>query len=116
MFYFPARQGDSCWSGIVNKEQVTEFNMPILSYMVVPIRERLFFLYNSFFKMEIRYGNSTVLDYRGNLIEDEGPAYWQLGNLLDFQHAKRISDTEMAMPYEHNRRFGFAVIRFLNKQ
>jgi hypothetical protein len=115
MFYFPARKGDSCWSGIVNKEQISEFNMPILSYMVVPIEQKLFFLYNSFFKAETRYGNSTVLDYQGNLIEDEGPVYWQLGNLLDFQHAKRISDTEMAMPYEHNRRFGFAVIRFLNK-
>ena len=114
MFYFPGKKGDSCWSGIVNKEQITEFNMPWLSYMVVPLQQKLFFLYNSFFKAEVRYGNSTVLDFKGNLIEDEGPVYWRLGNLLDFQRAKRLSDSEMAMPYEHNRQYGFAIIRFLN--
>ena len=112
MFYFPANKGDSCWSGIVNKEQTTEFNLPWLSYLVVPIQEKLFFLYNSFFRSETRYGNSTVLDHKGNLINDEGLVYWKLGNTLNFQQARRISDNEMAIPYENNRRFGFSIIRF----
>jgi hypothetical protein len=96
----------------MNKEQVTEFNLPWLSYMVVPIQNRLFLLYNSFFRSEVRYGNSTVLDYKGNAINDEGLIYWKFGNLLNFQKARRISANEMAIPYEHNRRFGFSIIRF----
>jgi hypothetical protein len=112
MFYFPGKRGDSCWSGIVNKEQTTEFNLPWLSYLVVPIQQKLFFLYNSFFRSEARYGNSTVLDYKGNLINDEGLVYWKLGHTLSFQQSRRISDNEMAIPFENNRKFGFAIIRF----
>ncbi|HMH33817.1 MAG TPA: hypothetical protein VK543_12345 [Puia sp.] len=112
MFYFPAKKNDSCWSGLVNKEQITEFNLPWLSYLIVPIQNKLFLLYNSFFRNEIRYGNSTVLDFKGNLIEDEGLVYWKVGHLLNFQKARRISDNEMAIPYERSRRFGFAIIRF----
>ncbi|MFI5153469.1 MAG: hypothetical protein ACHQET_09060, partial [Chitinophagales bacterium] len=77
MFYFPASRTDSCWSGIINKEQITEFNVPWLSYLLVPMKSKLFLLYNSFFKNEIRYGNSTVLDLKGNLINDEGLVYWK---------------------------------------
>jgi hypothetical protein len=112
MFYFPASRKDSCWSGIINKEQITEFNVPWLSYLVVPMQRKLFLLYNSFFKNEIRYGNSTVLDLKGNLINDEGLVYWKFGNLLSFQQSRRISDSELAIPYENNRRYGFAIIRF----
>jgi len=114
LFYFPAHNADSCWSGIIDKEQTTEFNSPYLSYLVVPVNQKIFFLYNSFFRSsdEEQYGNTTILDYRGNLLIEEGLVYWKLSNTLNFQQSHQISNNEVAIPYENLKRKGFAIIRF----
>jgi len=113
MFYFPGINNDTCWSGIINKEQVTEFNSPYLSYLVVPVKDRLFLLYNSFFRNnETQYGNTTILDYKGNQMTEQGLIYSKLSNILNFQQARQISDDEVAIPYENFKRAGFAIIRF----
>jgi len=113
LFYFPAKGNDTCWSGIINKEQVTEFNTPYLSYLVVPTQERLFLLYNSFYRnIESQYGNATILDYRGNQVTDEGVIYSKLNNTLNFQQSRQIDDDEVAIPYENFKRKGFAIVRF----
>ena len=113
LFYFPARDTDSCWSGIIDKEQITEFNSPYLSYLVVPVKDRLFLLYNSFFRNnETQYGNTTILDYKGNQMTEQGLIYSKLSNILNFQQARQISDDEVAIPYENFKRAGFAIIRF----
>jgi hypothetical protein len=49
-YYLPAKSSDSCWSGIINKQQVTELGSSYLSYVFLPRRDKLFFLYNSFYK------------------------------------------------------------------
>src|SRR5262249_48350000 len=114
LFYFPAHTNDSCWSGIIDKEQVTEFNTPYLSYLVMPINKRIFFLYNSFYKEndDYQFGNATILDYKGNLVIDEGMVYWKLKNTLDFQLSHQIELNEVAIPYENFKRKGFAIVRF----
>ncbi|HEX4849541.1 MAG TPA: hypothetical protein VFV08_01990, partial [Puia sp.] len=112
LFYFPANGKDSCWSGIIDKEQTTEFNLPYLSYLVVPARQRIFLLYNSLFRNDDQLSNSTVLDYKGNLITDEGVIYWKLANTLDFQQSRQIAEDEVAIPYENFKRKGFAIVRF----
>ena len=112
MFYFPARKGDSCWSGIINKEQTTEFNLPLLSYLAIPLPDKLFLLYNSFYHGDTRYGNSTILDYKGHAQNGEGLIYWKFDNLLNFQKVRRIAPNEMVLPFENNNRFGFASIKF----
>ena len=112
MFYFPADHADSCWSGIIDKEQITEFNSPYLSYFVVPVNERIFLLYNNLFRNDEQFGNATILDYKGNLLTDEGLVYWRTNNTLTFQQAHLISENEVAVPYENFKRKGFAIIRF----
>jgi hypothetical protein len=110
LYYFPATANDSCWSGIINKEQITELNSSYLSYVFLPKEEKLFFLYNSFFRSRDQYGSTTVLDEKGNPL-DEGVAYWKINNTLVFQKARQISENELAIPYERNLRKGFAIIR-----
>jgi len=113
LFYFPAIDKDSCWSGIVDKEQVTEFNSPYLSYLVMPVKERIFLLYNSFYRNnELQFGNATILDLRGNQMTEEGLIYSKLSNTLSFQQSRQITDDEVAIPYENFKRRGFAVVRF----
>jgi hypothetical protein len=114
LFYFPAHRTDSCWSGIINEEQVTDFNTPNLSYLVVPLNQKLFFLYNSFFRYteQQQFGNSTILDYRGNLLSDEGLVYWRYKNTLLFQRSRQIAENEVGLRYENLNRTGFAIIRF----
>jgi hypothetical protein len=114
LFYCPATRSDSTWSGIINEEQITDFNSPNLSYLVLPLNQKLFLLYNSYFKYseQQQFGNSTILDYRGNLISDEGLVYWRYKNTLLFQHARQIADNEVALHYENVNRTGFAIIRF----
>jgi hypothetical protein len=114
LFYFPAHTNDSCWSGIIDKEQVTEFNTPYLSYLVMPVNNKIFLLYNSFYRDndENQFGNTTVLDYKGNLIVDAGMVYWKIRNTLDFQQSHQIAQDEVAIPYENFKRKGFAIIRF----
>jgi hypothetical protein len=110
MFYFPWTRNDSCWSGIINKEQTTEITSSYLSYVFLPREDKLFFLYNEFFRYSNQYSNTTVLDQKGNTIE-EGIVYWKMKNNLVFQKARQISANELAIPYERNGRNGFAIIK-----
>jgi hypothetical protein len=93
---------------------VTDFNTPNLSYLVVPLDQKIFLLYNSFFRYteQQQYGNSTIIDYKGNLISDEGLVYWRYKNALLFQQSRQISENEVVMHYANYNRSGFAVIRF----
>jgi len=109
-YYLPAKSSDSCWSGIINKQQVTELGSSYLSYVFLPRRDKLFFLYNSFYKNRDQYSSATVLDQRGNAL-NEGVEYWKIKNTLVFQRARQISENELAIPYEKNSRNGFAIIR-----
>jgi len=114
MFYFPASRGDTCWSGMISKEQVTELNSPNLSYFMVPVRDKLVFLYNSFFRGEDPYATTTILDHRGDVIPDAGVLFWKFKNTnLHFQQSRQISEEEVVIPYDNNyRRNGFAIIHF----
>lgn len=112
VFYFPAHKADSCWSGVISKEQLTELNSPYLSYLLVPTNDKLFFLYNSFTDGTVQFGSTTALDNRGNLLPGEGVAFWKYNNTLSFQQSRQISENEIAIPYEKYRRNGFAIIRF----
>lgn len=110
LYYFPARSDDSCWSGIINKEQVTELGRSYLSYVFLPQQDKLFFLYNSLYRSEYQYGSATVLDEKGNPL-NEGLEYWKINNTLVFQKARQISADELAIPYVKDMRNGFAIIR-----
>lgn len=112
VFYFPGSKEDSCWSGIINKEQTTELNSSYLSYAVVPASGRLFFLYNSFLWKENQFGSTTVLDHKGEEIKEDGIVFSKIKNTLQFQKARQISDHEMAVPYSNYGRNGFAIIKF----
>jgi hypothetical protein len=109
-YYLPAKPNDSCWSGIINKQQVTELGSSYLSYVFLPRKDKLFFLYNSLYKNRDQYSSATVLDQRGNPL-NEGVEYWKINNTLVFQRARQISENELAIPYEKNSRNGFAIIR-----
>ncbi len=110
LYYFPATANDSCWSGIINKEQITELNSSYLSYVFLPKDDKLFFLYNSFFRNRDEYSSTTVLDNKGNSL-NEGVMYWKINNTLVFQKARQISENELAIPYVKNLRNGFVIIR-----
>ena len=110
MYYFPGTSKDSCWSGIINKQQMTEITTSYLSYVFLPREDKLFFLYNEIFRSSNQYSNTTVLDQRGNPL-DEGVVYWKVKNNMVFQKARQISENELAIPYEKNSRTGFAIIR-----
>jgi len=112
LFYLPAGRKDSSWSAMISKEQVTELNSPNLSYLVVPGKDKLFFLYNSFIANEDPYGSTTVIDQQGNPIQDEGMPFWRVKNILSFQQSRQISANEVAVPYDRLQRKGFAIIRF----
>jgi len=110
LYYFPSRPGDSCWSGIINKEQITELNSSYLSYVFLPRADKFFFLYNSVYKNSDEYSSTTVLDEKGNPV-NEGIEYWKINNTLVFQRARQISENELAIPYARNMKKGFAIIR-----
>ena len=114
LFYFPSNQGDTAWSGMISKEQVTELNSPNLSYLMVPVRNKLFFLYNSFFRGEDPYATTTILDHRGELLPEAGVLFWKFKKTnLHFQQSRQISEEEVVIPYDNNfRRNGFAIVRF----
>jgi hypothetical protein len=112
LFYFPSVSADSIWSGIINKEQVTELNSAYLSYLAIPYEDRLFLLYNSYFRNEEQYGSTTILDKKGNPLDEGGIVFWKLRNTLLFQRARQISANEVMIPYTRNRSEGFALIRF----
>lgn len=108
-YYFPAQTSDSCWSGIINKAQTNELHA-YLSYVFMPVEGKLVFLYNSLFNNDYKYGSSTILDQKGNAL-NEGLVFWQANNTLNFQGARQIAARELAIPYEKNGQNGFAVIR-----
>lgn len=110
LYYFPATSRDSCWSGIINKAQTTELNAPYLSYVCMTVQGRIIFLYNSLSNTKSKYSSTTILDQQGNLL-DEGLVFWRRNSILDFQKARQISATELAVPYEKNRLQGFVIIR-----
>ena len=112
LFYFPVGGADSIWSGIINKEQVTELNSSYLSYLAIPYQDRLFLVYNSFFRNEAQYGSTTILDRQGHPLDEGGVIFWKIRNTLLFQRARQISRGEVMIPYTRNRSEGFAVIRF----
>jgi hypothetical protein len=116
LYYFPAVRGDSSWSGMIGKEQVTELNSPNLSYMVMPVGGNLFFLYNSFVHGESLYATSTVIDRKGSLISDAGILFWHLKNTLNFQQSRQLAPDEVVIPYDrfrngnYNGKIGFALV------
>jgi len=110
LYYFPATKTDTCWSGIINKEQTDELNSSYLSYAVMPIEDKLIFLYNSLFRNDNKYSTTTVLDIKGNPL-NEGIVFWKSNNILDFQKARQITEKELAIPYQKNNGLGFAIIR-----
>lgn len=109
MYYFSASGKDSCWSGVINKEQSRELKNGNLSYVFLPSDDKLFFLYNSFQRQD-EIGSSTILDVNGNPL-NEGLIYWNIRSTLLFQQARQISDKEIAVPYERNARNGFAIVK-----
>lgn len=118
LYFFPASRRDSTWSGMISEEQVTELNSPNLSYMVVPMQDRLVFLYNSFVHGEKIYASTTVIDPRGDLVTNEGVIFWGLKNTLNFQQARQVAPDQVVIPYDiyvngnANGKVGFAVVLF----
>jgi hypothetical protein len=112
-FYFPSTGRDSCWSALISQEQVTEMNTPNLSYFVVPVKDRLYFLYNVLLRGQNLYASTSVIDPQGNLHSDEGVLFWGFRNALRFQQSRQLSDNEVVIPYAGGYgRDGFAVVRF----
>jgi hypothetical protein len=112
LFYFPGQRKDSCWSGFISKEQTTDMNSPYLSYLFIPSKDKLALMYNSPYKNGDQYGASTFLDTQGNALNEGGLVFWRFSAQLNFQEAKQIASDEVAVPYKHNQRNGFAIIRF----
>jgi hypothetical protein len=122
LYYFPAGRQDTSWSGMISEEQVTELNSPNLSYMVVPMQDKLFFLYNSFVHGEKMYASTTVIDKRGEMITDQGVLFWGLKHALNFQQSRQIGPDEVVIPYDiyingnQYGKVGFALVRFGGQQ
>ena len=118
LYFFPTSRQDSCWSGLISQEQVTELNSPNLSYMIVPMQDRMVFLYNSFVHGEKMYASSTVIDPRGEQVTNEGILFWGLKNTLNFQEARQVAPDQIVIPYDiyvngnANGKVGFAVVLF----
>jgi hypothetical protein len=112
MFYFPGGPADSCWSGLINKKQITEMNAPALSYLCVPLPDKLVFLYNSVERDEEPFGCTMALDTHGNLISDREVISWKADQSLLFQQSMQISPGEVVVPYARYQQKGFAVFRF----
>jgi hypothetical protein len=107
MFYFPTGAGDSAWNGVIHESQTTELNWPSLSYLVLPEKDKLSFVYNSF-TGTANYATTTMLDRQGN--QTGGSIiFWKFNRQLNFQHARRMAAQEVAIPYLDQP--GFAVIR-----
>ncbi|HEV3325911.1 MAG TPA: hypothetical protein VG052_09910 [Puia sp.] len=110
MYYFPSVRGDSCWSGMISEEQVTEMNSPNLSYMIVPLHDKLFCLYNSFVHNDQMYAATTVLNRKGQLVTDQGVLFWGLKSPLDFQRSRQVAPDQVVIPYQRFGRPAFAVV------
>jgi len=120
LYYFPANRKDSSWMGMISQEQVTELNSPSLSYTVVPLQDKLFFLYNSFVHGQSMYASTTVINQQGELVSDEGILFWGLKNTLNFQQSRQMAPDQIVIPYDRylngsgnvQGRIGFAVVQF----
>jgi|SRR6185312_14485211 len=110
MFYFPAKKKDSTWSGMISTEQTTELNSPSLSYLVFPVKNKLFIVYNSKFRNSDELSTTTVLKVNGQPTGD-ALIFWKMNRVMDFQQYRRISSDEVAVPYRNNQQTGFAIIR-----
>jgi hypothetical protein len=111
MKYFPFHPADTSWGGLLHVEQATELRYDNLSYACVPSRDKIIFLYNSLAKNEYKVSSTTVLDHKGQPI-DEGVIFWRSTNVLDFQKARLIDPGELYVPFDRNGFQGFAIIRF----
>jgi len=109
--YFPLQPTDTCWSGLLHVEQATELRYADLSYACIPAGDKIIFLYNSLTKNEHKLGSTTVLDHKGQAV-DEGFIFWRSTNVLDFQKARLLIPGELFVPYERNGQQGFSIIRF----
>jgi len=109
--YFPFHSTDTCWGGLLHVEQTTHLRYADLSYACVPYGDKIIFLYNSLAKNEHKLGSTTVLDSKGQAV-DEGFIFWRSANVLDFQKARLIHPRELFVPYERNGLKGFSIIRF----
>jgi hypothetical protein len=109
--YFPFHPTDTCWSGLLHVEQNTQLRYADLSYACVPSADKIIFLYNSIAKNEHKVGSTTVLDHKGQSV-DEGFIFWRSANVLGFQKARPINPGELFVPYDRNGVQGFAIIRF----
>lgn len=109
--YFPFHPTDTSWSGLLRVEQNTRLRYDDLSYACVPSGDKIFLLYNSLAKNEHKVGSTTVLDRKGQPV-DEGFIFWRSANVLDFQKARLINPGELFVPYDRNGQQGFTIIRF----
>jgi len=112
LFYFPGRSADSCWSGFINKKQITELNAPTLSYLFVPLPDKLVLMYNSVERDDFPFGSTLALDAQGNQVSERELISWKSDQSLLFQQALQITKNEVAVPYERTQQKGFAIIRF----
>ena len=110
MFYFPVNKKDSCWSGIINTEQTTELNSPALSYLVFPLKDKLYIIYNTRIRASDEFSTTTSLKVNGQPTGD-ALIFWKMNRVMDFQKYRRISSDEVAVPYRNNQQTGFAIIR-----
>jgi hypothetical protein len=110
LFYFPAFSKDSTWSGILDIEQQTEINNPDLSYLLVPVNNKLYIIYNSLEESNDPLATTTTLNKNGRVTED-ALVFWKIKKNLNFQQSHRFSADEVAVPYKNNQQSGFAIIR-----
>jgi hypothetical protein len=110
IFYFPAVSKDSTWTGIMEMEQHAESNNPDLSYLIIPVKNKLYIIYNSQDGYADPMATTTTLNKRGQE-EDDAIIFWKMNNTLNFQQSRRFSTSEVAVPYNNNQPGGFAIIR-----
>ncbi|MDP9040901.1 MAG: hypothetical protein M3N30_02905, partial [Bacteroidota bacterium] len=110
LFYFPSVSKDSTWSGVMEMEQHAERNNPDLSYLLIPVRNKLYIVYNSQNGFTDPMATTTTLNISG---QDTGDAliFWKMNRMLNFQNARRISAAEVTVPYMNNQPSGFAIVR-----
>ena len=111
MFFFPAESKDSCWSGLIYQPQTNEMNSPNLSYLLIPAKDKLVLLYNSFYDNGQPIASSTYIDHQGNILNQGGVIFWKYKTELHFQEARQIEGNEVVIPYNDNQRSGFAIVQ-----
>jgi hypothetical protein len=110
LFYFPAISKDSTWSGIINMEQHTESNNPDLSYLLLPIKNKVYIIYNSTEGSTDPLATTTTLNMHGQTTDD-ALIFWKMNRQMNFQESHRFSVDEVSVPYLNNQQTGFAIIR-----